>query len=105
MSSLSGVKAATLLSAARGHNSAPGQRGLLASDEVLLFRQQYRRCIQLVESCNYGRYHEGLGNIAPWDVYTGKREEVLRARQEVKTRTSETRGGYNGLVRERESQL
>ena len=57
-----------------------------------------------VEYYNYERYHEGLGNVTPWEVYTGKREEVLEARKEVKTRTLETRRGYNGLVREREPQ-
>ena len=54
-----------------------------------------------VEYYKYERYHEGLGNVTPWDVYTGKREEILEARKEVKTRTLETRKGYNGLVRER----
>jgi RNA-directed DNA polymerase len=58
----------------------------------------------LVEYYNYERYHEGLGNVTPWDVYTGKREEILEARKEVKTRTLDTRRGYNGLVRERETQ-
>ena len=53
---------------------------------------------------NCGRYHEGLGNVTPWEVYTGKREEVLEARKEAKTRTLEIRRGYNGLVRERELQ-
>ena len=57
-----------------------------------------------VEYYNYERYHEGLGNVTPWDVYTGKREAILKDRKEVKTRTLETRKGYNELVREREPQ-
>jgi putative transposase len=55
-----------------------------------------------VQYYNYQRYHEGLGNVTPWDVYTGKREEILRARKEAKTRTLQARRGYNGAVRERE---
>jgi len=49
-----------------------------------------------VEYYNYERYHEGLGNVTPWDVYTGKRQAILKHREEVKTRTLETRRGYNG---------
>jgi hypothetical protein len=26
----------------------------------------------LIEYYNYGRYHEGLGDITPYDVYTGR---------------------------------
>jgi transposase InsO family protein len=55
-----------------------------------------------VEYYNYQRYHEGLGNVTPWDVYSGKRDEILRARKEAKTRTLESRRGYNESVRERE---
>jgi len=55
-----------------------------------------------VEYYNYERYHEGLDNVTPWDVYSGKREGILRARKEAKTRTLEARRGYNGAVRERE---
>jgi len=51
---------------------------------------------------NYERYHEGLGNVTPWDVYTGRREEIITARKEAKTRTLQARRGYNGAVRERE---
>lgn len=54
-----------------------------------------------VEHYNYRRYHEGLGNVTPYDVYSGKRERILWQRKEVSRRTLEARKRYNRTVRER----
>ena len=42
---------------------------------------------------NYQRYREGLGNVTPYDVYTGRHKEE-------KSRTSEARKSYNRAIRE-----
>ena len=48
-----------------------------------------------IEYYNYQRYHEGLGNVTPHDVYTGRHLEIIHRRREVKSRTLEVRKDYN----------
>ncbi|MFC1940276.1 hypothetical protein ACFLXO_06295 [Chloroflexota bacterium] len=38
---------------------------------------------------NYRRYYEGLGNVTPYDAYTGRHLEIVRKRKEAKSRTPE----------------
>jgi len=52
-----------------------------------------------VEYYNYRRYHEGLGNVTPFDVYSGRHLEVFERRKEAKNETLEARRGYNTAVR------
>lgn len=52
-----------------------------------------------IEYYNYQRYHEGLGNVTPYAVYTGKHLEIIQRRKEVKSRTLETRMNYNRTAR------
>jgi hypothetical protein len=33
------------------------------------------------------RYHEGLGNVTPHDLYTGRHLEIIRSRKEIKSKT------------------
>lgn len=54
-----------------------------------------------VEYYNYRRYHEALGNVTPYDVYTGRHLEIIRRRKEAKSRTLQTRRGYNRTVRDK----
>jgi len=54
---------------------------------------------------NYRRYHEGLGDVTPNDVYTGRHLEVLQRRKEAKNRTLEARKSYNRTAREQGSGL
>jgi hypothetical protein len=53
-----------------------------------------------IEYYNYRRYHEGLGNVTPYDVYTGKQHEIIQRRKEVKSRTLEVIRDYNRTARE-----
>ena len=53
-----------------------------------------------IDYYNYRRYHEGLGNVTPYDVYTGRHIEIIRRRKEAKSRTLETRRNYNRVARE-----
>jgi len=48
-----------------------------------------------IEYYNYRRYHEGLGNVSPYDFYTGKHHEIIQRRKEVKSRILEERSNYN----------
>jgi putative transposase len=53
-----------------------------------------------IEYYNYRRYHEGLGDVSPYDVYTGMHLEILRKRKEAKSRTLQERRDYNRVARE-----
>jgi len=52
---------------------------------------------------NYQRYHEGLGNVTPYDVYTGRHLAIFQKRQEVKSRTLAERKSYNMDARNKSS--
>ena len=52
-----------------------------------------------IEYYNYQRYHEGLGDVTPYDVYTGKHLEIIQRRKEVKSRTLVVRRDYNRTIR------
>ncbi len=52
-----------------------------------------------IEYNNYRRYHEGLGNVTPHYVYTGKHLEIIQRRKEVKSRTLAARRDYNRIAR------
>ena len=58
-----------------------------------------------IDYYNYRRYHEGLGDITPHDVYTGRHLEVIRKRKEAKNRTLQARKDYNRVVREQDRGL
>ena len=56
-----------------------------------------------IEYYNYRCYHEELGDVTPYDMYTGRHPEILQRRKEVKDRTLQVRKGYNRTVREQDS--
>jgi putative transposase len=53
-----------------------------------------------IEYYNYRRYHEGLGDVTPYDAYTGRHLEVIRRRKEAKNRALSARKSYNRTIRE-----
>ena len=58
-----------------------------------------------IDYYNYHRYHEGLGDVTPYDVYTGRHLKLIQRRREVKSRTLQARRDYNRAAREQDSSL
>ena len=58
-----------------------------------------------IDYYNYQRYHEGLGDVTPYDVYTGRHTEILQLRKEVKSKTLQARKDYNKAIREQANGL
>lgn len=54
-----------------------------------------------VDYYNHRRYHEGVGDVTPADVYYGRRDAILTRRKEVKQRTIRLRKEYHRTVTER----
>jgi hypothetical protein len=52
---------------------------------------------------NYQRYHEGLGNVTPFNVYTGRHLVIFQKRRDVKSRTLTERKSYNRGARTKSS--
>ena len=52
-----------------------------------------------IDYYNYRRYHEGLGDVTPYDVYASKHLEIIQRRKEAKNRTSQIRRDYNRTAR------
>jgi putative transposase len=51
-----------------------------------------------VQYYSHCRYHQGLGSVTPYDVYTGRYLEIIQKRKEAKSRTLEARMIYNSSV-------
>jgi putative transposase len=83
----------------RYHRTVKGEIKLLPYETPSALRGAIR---SFVEYYNYERYHEGLGNVTPYDVYTGRRDELLQQRKEVRRSTLEARKQYNQATRGRE---
>lgn len=82
----------------RYHRSLKGDLSLLPYEMPSQLEEAIRA---FVEYYNYWRYHEGLGDVAPYDVYTGKHLEIIRRRKEAKNRTLLKRRVYNREAREK----
>jgi len=80
----------------RYHRTLKGEINLLHYDMPSELKQSIET---FIEYYNHRRYHEGLGNVTPWDVYTGKHHEIIQKRKEVKNRTLTERRDYNRSAR------
>ena len=40
---------------------------------------------QFVHYCNYQRYYESLDNVTPADVYWGRKEQISKQREKIKS--------------------
>lgn len=84
------------------HRSVKGEISLAPCETPHELEEAIRR---FVDYYNYGRYHEGLGNVTPHNVYTGRHLEVIQRRKEAKNRTLQVRRDYNRTAREQGSGL
>jgi transposase InsO family protein len=81
----------------RYHRSLKGEINQLPYD---MPSELEKAIAAFIEYYNYRRYHEGLGNVTPCDVYMERHLEILQYRKEVKSRTLQTRRDYNRTIRE-----
>jgi len=58
-----------------------------------------------IEYYNYQRYHGGLGNVTPYDVYSGRHLEIIQRRKEAKSKTLGARRDYNRIAKEHASKV
>ena len=64
-----------------------------------------RAIAAFIEFYNQRRYHEGIGNVAPVDVYYRRLEEILKRREEQKRQTLYERFEYNRAQRSHATRL
>jgi transposase InsO family protein len=81
----------------RYHRSLKGEINQLPYD---MPSELEKAIATFIEYYNYLRYHEGLGDVTPYDVYTGRHLEILSKRKEAKSRTLQQRRDYNRTARE-----
>jgi transposase InsO family protein len=62
--------------------------------------QLERAIADFVEYYNHRRYHKALGNVTPADVLYGRKDEILKRREEVRLQTINRRRDYNRKLRE-----
>ena len=84
----------------RYHRSLKGEINKLPYD---MPSELEKAIADFIEYYNYHRYHEGLGDVTPYDVYTGRHLEILSKRKEVKSKTLEERRDYNRAAREQDN--
>jgi len=70
----------------RYHRSLKGEINQLPYEIPVELKEAIRA---FIEYYNYRRYHEGLGNVTPYDVYIGKHHEIIQRRKEAKSKTLE----------------
>jgi transposase InsO family protein len=81
----------------RYHRTLKGQVKLVVYETPAVLEQTLA---DFVDYYNYLRYHEGIGNVTPTDVYYERRDEILAKRKEVKQRTLQQRRDYNRASQE-----
>jgi transposase InsO family protein len=86
----------------RYHRSIKGELNLVPYEMPSELKEAIRA---FIEYYNYRRYHEGLGNVTPYDVYIGRHRVVIQKRKEAKYRTIQSRKEYNKIARKQDSGL
>jgi len=75
----------------RYHRTIKGEVNLVPYEMPSKLKEAIRA---FIEYYNYRRYHEGLGNVTPYDVYNGRHLDVIQKRKEAKYRTIQSRKEY-----------
>jgi putative transposase len=83
----------------RYHRTLKGQVKLVVYETPSALEQAVAA---FIDYYNYRRYHEGIGNVAPADVYYGRRQIILDRRKEVTQRTLQQRRDYHRASQSRE---
>ena len=86
----------------RYHRSLKGEINQLPYDMPSELCEAIRA---FIDYYNYQRYHEGLSDVTPHDVYTGRHVEIIQMRKEAKSRTLQARRDYNRVAREQGNNL
>jgi putative transposase len=81
----------------RYHRSIKSELGLVPYE---MPSELEKAIAAFIKYYNYRRYHEGLGNVTPHDVYMGRHFEILQNRKEAKIETLLARRNYNRAARE-----
>jgi len=81
----------------RYHRTIKGEINQVPYDMPSELKEAIR---SFIEYYNYRRYHEGLGNVTPYDAYIGRHLEIIQRRKEAKSKTLEARRNYNRNARE-----
>lgn len=76
--------------------SSQGELGLLAYD---LAGELGKSIGAFAESYIYQRYHEGLGDVTPYDVCTGRYLETIQRRKSARIKTLRARKDCNKTTR------
>jgi putative transposase len=84
----------------RYHRTLKGEINLVPYEMPSELKEAIRAFINYY---NYQRYHEGLGNVTPFDVYIGRHLAIFQKRQEVKSKTLAERKSYNRDARTKSS--
>ncbi len=86
----------------RYHRSIKGELKLLPYEMPSALE---KAIAAFIEYYNHRRYHEGLGDVTPYDVYMGRHLEIIQKRKETKSKTLAERKNYNRIAREQASGL
>jgi len=81
----------------RYHRTIKGELNLVPCEMPSELRQAIEA---FVEYYNHQRYHEALENVAPADVYFGRKDGIFVRRKEAKQRTLQARYEHNRKLRE-----